>query len=141
MSRPPVEKNQELELTVDSVTLEGAGVGRVDGFALFVSGALTGERVRVHIIKVTASYAVGKLLEVMEPSPHRMEPLCPVYAKCGGCAFGHVTYEEELMIKERQVADALTRLGGLKKVPLRPILGMDLPRRYAHRPGGRQARR
>ena len=108
-------------------------MGRVDGFALFVPGALTGERVRVHVIKVTASYAVGKLLEVLEPSLHRMEPQCPVYAKCGGCAFGHATYEEELRIKEQQVADALTRLGGLKDVPLRPILGMDQPDRYRNK--------
>ena len=55
MNRPPIEKNEELELTIHSVTLEGAGVGRVDGFAAFVPGALVGERVRVHIIKVTAS--------------------------------------------------------------------------------------
>ena len=133
MNGTPVKKNEELELTIDSVTLEGAGVGRVDGFALFVPGALAGERVRVHVIKVTASYAVGKLMEVVEPSPHRMEPRCPVYAKCGGCAFGHVTYEEELRIKERHVADALTRLGGLKEVPLRPILGMGQPERYRNK--------
>ena len=133
MNRYPVDKNEELELTCDSVTLEGAGVGRVDGFAVFVPGALAGERVRVHVIKVTASYAVGKLLEVVEPSLQRMEPLCPVYARCGGCAFGHVTYEEELRIKERQVADALTRLGGLKDVPMRPILGMDQPERYRNK--------
>ena len=133
MNRPPVEKNEELELTIDSVTLEGVGVGRVDGFALFVPGALVGERVRVHVIKVTASYAVGKLLEVAEPSPHRMEPACPVYARCGGCAFGHVSYEEELRIKERQVVDALTRLGGLNEVPLRPIMGMATPERYRNK--------
>lgn len=133
MNGTPVKKNEELELTIDSVTLEGAGVGRVDGFALFVPEALAGERVRVHVIKVTASYAVGKLMEVVEPSPHRMEPRCPVYAKCGGCAFGHVTYEEELRIKERHVADALTRLGGLKEVPLRPILGMGQPERYRNK--------
>ena len=133
MNRPPIEKNEELELTIHSVTLEGAGVGRVDGFAAFVPGALVGERVRVHIIKVTASYAIGKLLEVVEPSLHRKEPACPVYARCGGCAFGHVSYEEELRIKERQVADALTRLGGLQNVPLRPILGMDRPERYRNK--------
>ncbi|MBQ6891497.1 MAG: TRAM domain-containing protein, partial [Clostridia bacterium] len=62
MSMVPVEKNEDLELTVGSVTLEGTGVGRVDGFAVFVPGALPGERVRIHIIKVTSSYAVGKLL-------------------------------------------------------------------------------
>lgn len=133
MNDLPVQKNQELELTIDAVTLEGAGVGRVEGFAIFVPGALTGERVRIHMIKTTASYAVGKLLEVSEPSPHRIDPLCPVYAKCGGCAFGHVTYEEELRVKERQVADALTRLGGLKEVPLRPIIGMDMPERYRNK--------
>ena len=133
MNRLPVEKNEEWELTIDSVTLEGAGVGRVDGFALFVPGALVGERVRVHVIKATASYAVGKLLEVAEPSPHRMEPACPAYARCGGCAFGHVSYEEELRIKERQVKEALTRLGGLSEVPLRPILGMDVPERYRNK--------
>ena len=133
MSSLPIQKNEELELTVDSVTLEGAGVGRVDGFAVFVPGVLTGERMRIHVIKVTSSYAVGKLLEVLEPSPHRVEPKCPVYARCGGCAFGHVTYAEELRIKERQVTDALTRLGGLKEVPLRPILGMDQPERYRNK--------
>lgn len=133
MNRPPVEKNEELELTIDSVTLEGAGVGRVDGFAVFVPGALAGERVRFHVIKTTSSYAVGKLLEVMEPSLHRQEPLCPVYARCGGCALGHVSYTEELRIKEQQVRDALTRLGGLQNVPLRPIIGMDRPERYRNK--------
>ena len=133
MKALPVEKNEELELTIDGVTLEGAGIGRVDGFALFVPGALARERVRVHVIKVTPSYAVGKLLEVVEPSPHRVDPHCPVYDKCGGCVFGHVSYAEELRIKERQVADALTRLGGLSEVPLRPIVGMDGPERYRNK--------
>ena len=133
MNDLPIQKNEELELTIDTVTLEGAGVGRVDGFAIFVPGALTGERVRVHIIKVAASYAVGKLLDIVEPSPYRMEPLCPVYARCGGCTFGHVSYEEELRIKERQVVDSLTRLGGLKDVPLRPIIGMNSPERYRNK--------
>ena len=133
MIQAPIEKNEELELTIDSVTLEGSGVGRVDGFAVFVPGALAGERVRVHIIKATPSYAVGKLLEVAAPSPHRIEPDCPVYARCGGCAFGHVSYAEELRIKERQVLDALTRLGGLTQVPLRPILGMETPDRYRNK--------
>jgi len=129
----PIEKNEELELTIDSVTLEGTGVGRVDGFAVFVPGTLAGERVRILIIKVTSAYAVGKLLEIVAPSPHRVAPECPVYDRCGGCAFGHVAYGEELRIKERQVADALRRLGGLQEVPLQPILGMDEPERYRNK--------
>ncbi len=133
MNRPPVEKNEELELTIGSVTLEGAGVGRVDGYTVFVPGALTSERVRIHIIKVTASYAVGKLIQVVESSPQRVAPLCPIYSKCGGCVFGHAAYAEELRIKEQQVKDALIRLGGLTDVPLRPIIGMDLPERYRNK--------
>ncbi len=129
----PVKKNQEVELLIDNVTLDGVGIGRTDGFAVFVSGALAQERVCVRVIKVTASYAVGKLLKVVVPSPYRIEPLCPAYEKCGGCVFGHVTYEAELRIKERQVADALMRLGGLAEVPLRPILGMDRPERYRNK--------
>ncbi len=131
--RLPVAKNQELEMLVDGVTMEGVGIGRVDGFAVFVPGALAGERVRLHIIKVTASYAVGKLLEVVTPSSHRVVPLCPVYEKCGGCALGHVSYAQELRIKQEQVLSALTRLGGLSEVPIRPILGMDQPERYRNK--------
>ncbi|MBQ7278912.1 MAG: 23S rRNA (uracil(1939)-C(5))-methyltransferase RlmD [Clostridia bacterium] len=129
----PIEKNEEFELTIDGITLEGSGVGRVDGFALFVPGALPGETVRVRVIKVTPSYGVGKLLEVTVPSAYRMDPDCPYYARCGGCAFGHVSYEQELKIKEQQVADAITRLGGVQQVPLRPILGMEEPRAYRNK--------
>ena len=133
MRKLPVQKNEELELIICSVTLEGAGVGRVDGFTVFVQGALEGERVRVHIVKVTSSYAVGKLMAVLYPSPCRTEPQCPVYTRCGGCVFSHVTYEEELKIKEKQVSDALARLGGLKEMPICSIIGMDRPERYRNK--------
>ena len=118
---------------MDGVTLEGAGIGRVDGFAVFVPGALARERVRLHIIKVTPSYAVGKLLEVVTPSPQRTAPACPVYEKCGGCVLGHMSYSLELRIKQEQVHNALTRLSGLEEVPMRPIIGMDVPERYRNK--------
>ena len=102
-------------MIVDGVTLEGAGIGRVDGFAVFVPGALARERVRLHIIKVTPSYAVGKLLEVMKPSPQRTAPACPVYEKCGGCQSLHMDQKTALTLKRQRVFDALKRIGGIEE--------------------------
>ena len=133
MRKLPVQKNEDLELNICGTTLEGMGVGRAEGFTVFVQGALEGERVRTHIMKVTSSYAVGKLMTVLHPSPFRTEPECPVYVHCGGCVFSHVIYEEELRIKERQVVDALAHLGGLKDILVCPIIGMDKPERYRNK--------
>ena len=130
---PPLQKNDDIELTIDTLTLEGQGVGRKDGFAVFVPGALPGEEVSAHVIKVSPAYAVAKLMNVITPSPDRVEPRCPVYALCGGCAFQHMDYAAELRFKEQAVADALMRLGGFSSVPLRPIIGMEHPWRYRNK--------
>ena len=88
---PPIKKNEDLTLTIDAVSSEGQGIGRVDGYAVFVPGALEGETVQAHIIKVTKSYAIAKLTEVLTPSPDRVVPRCPAFPACGGCgALPHV---------------------------------------------------
>ena len=99
----PVKKNDELTLDILSLGSEGQGVGRVDGYAVFVPGALAGERVRVHIIKTTARYAVGKLLAVEVPSPDRVAPACPAFPACGGCTLQHLAYEAQLAFKTQTV--------------------------------------
>ncbi len=129
----PVKKNDELSITIDAVGSEGQGVGRVNGYAIFVPGALAGETVRTHIIKVTASYAVGKLLEVSVPSPDRVQPSCPAYPACGGCSLQHLDYAAQLRLKQRFVSDALTRLGGFREIAVQPTLGMDTPWRYRNK--------
>lgn len=129
----PVKKNDELSITIDAVGSEGQGVGRVNGYAIFVPGALAGETVRMHIIKVTASYAVGKLLEVSVPSPDRVQPSCPAYPACGGCSLQHLDYAAQLRLKQRFVSDALTRLGGFREIAVQPTLGMDTPWRYRNK--------
>ena len=129
----PVKKNDELSITIDAVGSEGQGVGRVNGYAIFVPGALAGETVRTHIIKVTASYAVGKLLEVSVPSPDRVQPACPAYPACGGCSLQHLDYAAQLRLKQRFVSDALTRLGGFREIAVQPTLGMDTPWRYRNK--------
>lgn len=108
-----MKKNDLVELNITSMTAEGSGVGRVDGFAVFVPQTAVGDRVQAHIIKVTKSYAVGKLKKVLDPSPDRVENDCPVFDKCGGCVYRHIGFAAECRIKKQRVEDCLRRIGGL----------------------------
>ena len=130
---PPLQKNQQIELDISALGSQGQGIGRYEGYAVFVEGALAGEIVRAQVIKVTASYGVGKLLSVFSPSPERIAPPCPVFARCGGCTMQHLAYPAQLAFKHRQVADALERIGGIKDIVVEPTLGMDEPWRYRNK--------
>ncbi len=130
---PPLKRNDEIELTVDAFGSEGQGIGRYDGFAVFVPFALPGETVRVHIIKATASYAIGKLLSISVKSPCRAEPKCSHFGRCGGCTLMHLDYEAQLMFKRDMVASALTRIGGLMAPEMREALGMQFPYFYRNK--------
>lgn len=129
---PFLTKNQTVELFIDGYTAEGAGVGHLDGFAVFVSGALKGETVRCLVIKSSRRYAVAKLVSVLVASPHRAEPPCPQYARCGGCALQHMQYAEQLRFKQQRILDAFARIGGLD-VSVPPVLGMETPLRYRNK--------
>ena len=106
-------KNQEIDLTIESFGNSGEGVAHVDGYALFVSGALPGERVHVVVTKVKKNYGYARLLSVLDASPDRVEPLCPVYKRCGGCELQLMSYEAQLRFKTERVYDCLTRIGRL----------------------------
>lgn len=129
----PLKKNDEIEVTITGMTSDGSGIGRHDGFAVFVPYALVGETVRAHIIKVACSYAVGKLCEITKPSPDRRDPSCPVFYKCGGCALMHMSYEAQLEFKRNTVKDALERIGGFRGIFVPPVIGMDDPYRYRNK--------
>ena len=131
--RPPVEKNDDLVVTIESLTNEGQGVARVEGFAVFVVGALAGEEVKAHVIKVQPTYAIAKAVEIIKPSPDRVRPACPVFSQCGGCTLWHLSYPAQLKQKQQFVLDALTRLGGFSSVPMQPIVGMEDPTRYRNK--------
>ena len=109
----PVYKGQVLDVDITGYTSEGQGVARVEGLAVFVAGAIRGERVKIRIAHLGHTAAYGDILEILEKSPERTAPGCPYCADCGGCVFHHMTYEEELRAKAQRVEDALTRLGGL----------------------------
>ncbi len=109
-----MQKNEVISLDIEGMTSEGQGVGRVDGMAVFVPGALPDERVQAHIIKVQKRYAIAKCLEIVEKSPARVVPRCPVFGRCGGCQLQHMDYAAQLRYKRQQVIDALERLGGFR---------------------------
>ena len=131
--KPPVEKNDDIELNITALSSEGQGIGRIEGYTVFVPYALAGERVRAHVIKVTSGYAVAKLTEVLIKSADRMENTCPAYPRCGGCTLRHLAYPAQLAAKTVQVRDALIRLGKFDAPDVLPCIGMEEPSRYRNK--------
>ena len=115
-----------MTITIDDLGNNGEGIGHVDGYALFVKGALPGEVVKVSMMKCNKNYGFAQLLEIVEPSPERVTPVCPAAGKCGGCTLQHLSYEGQLVYKDKKVKDCLTRIGGvdLSQVEWQPIQGM-----------------
>ena len=107
-----LEKGKQYEAIIEDYTAEGQGVARVEGCAVFVPNAIAGERVRLRIEKVGKTWAAGKIVELLDRSPHRVNRECPVAKLCGGCDFWHMDYEEETRLKAARVRDALNRIGG-----------------------------
>ena len=121
----PVQKDQEVELTIDRLAYGGNGVARLDGFVVFVRRGLPGDRVRARVTKVQRRHAEALATEVLEPGPQRVYAPCSHYPACGGCRFQDLAYEAQVGAKEEQVADALRRIGGIGDPPLEPILPAD----------------
>jgi 23S rRNA (uracil1939-C5)-methyltransferase len=128
-----IRTGQEAILDINDMAFGGKGVGRLEGMACFVPGVIDGEKVRVKIGKVKSRLMEAWLLEVIEPSPHRVEAPCPVFLKCGGCAYQHIDYAHQLRIKENQLREALRRLGGLTNPPVEDMIPSPEPYGYRNR--------
>ena len=115
-----LEKNAVYEALVTDYTAEGQGIAHIDGVAVFIPNAIAGERVKVRIDTVRKTWAAGKITEILEKSPHRVNRACPVAKLCGGCDFWHMDYAEETRLKAARVRDCLNRLAGetLEAVPI-----------------------
>lgn len=109
----PVAKNDETVIEIIGMNHDGEGVGRAEGYTLFVAGALPGEKVRVKVLKTKKQYGYAKLLEIITASKDRVAAPCPIYDQCGGCQLQHMSYEGQLEWKRQIVVDNLTRIGKL----------------------------
>jgi 23S rRNA (uracil1939-C5)-methyltransferase/tRNA (uracil-5-)-methyltransferase len=109
----PFKYHHELEFTVDSLTNLGQGVGRVDGWVVMVPFVIPGERVKVRIFRNFQNYSDADLVEVLEASPDRIEPKCPLYERCGGCQYQHISYERQLTEKTQHVKELMQKLGDI----------------------------
>lgn len=114
-------KNQVYEAEITDYTTEGQGIAHIEGCAVFIPNAIAGEKVLVRIEKVRKTWAAGKITQILEKSPHRVNRECPVAKKCGGCDFWHMDYEEECRLKAQRVKDCLNRIGG-ESIDEMPIL-------------------
>lgn len=127
-----MDKNQQINLTIDALSSEGAGIGRCEGMAVFVPGTAPGDQIRAKILKVRQNCAFGKLERILLPSPDRIEPDCPVFGQCGGCVYRHMAYPAELDAKARRVEDAMRRIGKTDLSPA-PILGAEQTHAYRNK--------
>ena len=128
----PVTKNDRLTVHIEDLTHDGAGVAKVDGYPLFIKGCLPNETAEIHVLKTLKNYGFAKLINIVEPSPFRVEPPCPVFGECGGCQLQHITYEGQLAWKENMVRNVMKRIGKID-APILPIKGMEHPWEYRNK--------
>ena len=129
----PVKKNEVYKIEIGGMTHEGQGVGRIDNFTVFVDGPIKGEEVEIKIIKINKNYAVGKLMNVIKASPDRVEPVCKVFNRCGGCSLQHMSAQAALKFKTDLVTENIRRIGKLKDVVVHDTIGMEKPYNYRNK--------
>jgi 23S rRNA (uracil1939-C5)-methyltransferase len=128
-----VKKNDQVEITIEDIGSEGEGIGRYEGYALFVKDTVMGDRALVQVMKTGKTYGYARLVKLIKPSDFRVEPRCPIATKCGGCQLQHVDYQKQLEYKENKVKNCLTRIGGFSDFPMEPISGMEEPYYYRNK--------
>ena len=129
-------KNDCVELTIEDIGVSGEGIGKVDGYTLFVKDTVIGDVVRVKIMKAKKNYGYARLMDIIKPSKDRVEPACPIARQCGGCQIQAMNYNAQLKYKQKLVKDNLLRIGGLTEgadYEMCEILGMDTPFRYRNK--------
>lgn len=128
-----IKKNEIIEITIDGISSEGNGIGRLNNIVVFVPASGIGDKLKVKILKVKKSYAFGKIEEILVPADSRTKPDCDQYLKCGGCVYRHIDYETEKLIKEEKVKSCLARIGGFKDIKVNNIVGSKYKDKYRNK--------
>ena len=126
-------KNDIVTLKIEDCGIDGEGIGKADGFTVFVKDAVIGDTVRAKIMKAKKNYGYGRLEEIITPSPDRVEPKCQFARQCGGCQLQTLSYEKQLEFKTSKVRGHLERIGGFIDIPMEKILGMEQPFHYRNK--------
>lgn len=126
-----MQMKDRFTLKTESIAFGGSGVGRADGFVIFVPFTAPEDIVEIEIVERKKKFARGRLLKIIEPSPQRTEPHCRYYGRCGGCSYQHIDYAHQLKIKQKQVEEAFFRIGGIIQPEVREVIGS--PAVYAYR--------
>lgn len=128
-----LSKNQELVVEIEDLGSEGEGIGKVDGYPLFIKDAIVGDVVRVLVMKTKKNYGYARIVEIITPSLYRVTPVCDIARKCGGCQLQHCSYEQQLIYKQNKIINCLKRIGGFEEIPMEPIMGMEKPYYYRNK--------
>ena len=128
-----IKKNDIFVITIEDMSEDGAGIGKLDGYIWFVKDALIGDVIEASAMKMKKNYGFARLVRVLEPAPGRVEAKCPVARACGGCQMQELDYAEQLKFKEKKVYNHLKRIGGMEEIPMEPIIGMEHPWRYRNK--------
>jgi 23S rRNA (uracil1939-C5)-methyltransferase len=128
-----LERNEEYTVKINSLGYEGEGIAKIDGYPIFIPGALKGETVKVQIVKSKKNYAYGRLIDIIEKCAERKVPQCNYYDKCGGCTLMHSNYDTQLDFKYNRVKDCMERIGGVPGEIVQNTIGMDIPYRYRNK--------
>lgn len=133
MEKMNIVKNDVVITEIEDMSENGEGIGKVDGYTLFVKDAVVGDKAEVKVIKAKKSYGYARLVKLLVPSPHRVTPVCPAAAPCGGCQLQAMSYEAQLQFKENKVKNHLERIGGFTDVQVQPVIGMEEPLHYRNK--------
>ena len=132
-----MQKNELVTVTIEDIGINGEGIGKVDGYTLFIKDAIIGDVVEAKVMKAKKNYGYARVQEILEPSPYRVQPECPLYARCGGCQIQAMDYRQQLCYKQKKVRGNLIRIGGfapeLIDSVMEEIVGMEPPYRYRNK--------
>lgn len=127
------KKNDLVTVTITDMGHDGEGIGKIDGYTLFVKDTVIGDTAEVKIMKAKKNYAYARLMRLITRSDRRTDPICPYARQCGGCQIQELKYEEQLRFKEEKIRESLTRIGGFTDIPMEPIIGMENPYHYRNK--------